>query len=278
MITVQLAEPRHVPQMTALWCSVFGDSETFVRAFYACEAMHARALIALDGGTVAGIAHLLPVTVRTEEGSRAAEYLYACAVLPAYRCRGIFRQMLTEIKARCTEKRCPLILIPGGQSLFAYYEAQGFIRVPVRSEVMFTPRTASAPEAEFEELTPELYHRIRAKSPEASACRVLWSPGQLAFLTEDQVQSGGFAYAVRIGGETAAVLGSRQGDALYLTELAAPARLRDAVLSALAAYFPCEHITYRTEPGAPDGTQRFGMMLPLPDFCPESLYFPIDLI
>ncbi len=278
MITVQIAEKRFFPQMTAIWCGVFGDSEAFVRAFYACDAMQTLALIAREGETVAGIVHMLPVTVQTPAGSRSAYYFYAGAVLPAYRGRGIFRQLCTLMTDICVREKAFGVMVPAEASLFPYYAAFGYQTVPFCSEAVFTPHQSCAQRADFSPLTPELYHRLRAQYPETAAARIEWSTGQLAFIIADQVQSGGFAYAVRIGGETAAVLGSRQGDALYLTELAAPAALRDAVLSALAANFRCERIIYRANPGAPDGTQRFGMMLPLSGFSPESVYFPIDLI
>ena len=278
MITVQIAEKCFFPQMTAVWCDVFGEGPAFVQALYASDAMQTLALTALDGDTVVGIDHLLPVTVQTPAGSRSAYYLYAGAVLPAYRSRGIFRQLCTLMTDICVREKAFGVMVPAEASLFPYYAAFGYQPVPVCSEAVFTPHQSCTQRADISPLTPELYHRLRAQYPETAAARIEWSTEQLAFIIADQVQSGGFAYAVRIGGETAAVLGSRQGDALYLTELAAPAALRDAVLSALAAYFHCENITYRTEPGAPGGTQRLGMMLTLPDLCPESVYFPIDLI
>ena len=147
MITVQIAEKRFFPQMTAVWCDVFGDSETFVQAFYACEAMQTLALTALDGDTVVGIDHLLPVTVQTPAGSRSAYYLYAGAVLPAYRSRGIFRQLCTLMTDICVREKAFGVMVPAEASLFPYYAAFGYQPVPVCSEAVCPRHEGACPRA-----------------------------------------------------------------------------------------------------------------------------------
>lgn len=82
MITYQQAQKEHLPQMTALWCSVYGDRREYTEAFYAHWFGKCICMTALDGTHIAGILHLLPAVLQRKSLRDTAMQ----ALLHSFRC------------------------------------------------------------------------------------------------------------------------------------------------------------------------------------------------
>ena len=278
MIVIRRAQPQHIPQMVRLWCSSFGDSEQFVQSFYEYWFPRSITFAALDGSTVAGIVHRLPITVRMHGQSRKAYYLYAGGVDPDYRHRGIFRALLAEIFTICRRENRPAFQIPAEESLVPYYKSIGFRPLPVCREAKLDPPAQTDAEAVFTPLTAERFHALRRQAADRLSCAAEWDTEALSYILRDHCAAGGFAYAVNTGGTEAAVLGRQHGDTLYLTELTASAAQRGIIAGALCQRFSCAEVICRIPPEDTEGSLRCGMFYPLPDFAPEQCYLPIDLL
>lgn len=274
MITYQQAQKEHLPQMTALWCSVYGDRREYTEAFYAHWFGKCICMTALDGTHVAGILHLLPAVLQRNGRIDAAYYLYAGAVEPAYRCRGIYANLLRMICKRSAEEQRTVLGIPAEASLFPYYARFGFRPLPVYSTETVRKRGEAPQERPvMTELTAEQYARMAAGLPSA----MLWDKDGLEYAFFEIRECGGFAKRFMLRGAECAALGSCADNTLYLRSLIAPESLRDAAMQALLHSFRCETLICRIPPDA-DSAQEKGMICGQHAADTGSVFIPLDLL
>ena len=274
MITYQQAEARHIPQMTALWCSVFGDRREYADAFYAHWFGKCICMTALDGTHVAGILHLLPAVLQRYGRKDAVYYLYAGAVEPAYRCRGIYADLLRMLCKRSAEEQRTVLGIPAEASLFPYYARFGFRPLPVYSTETVRKQGEAPPELPaMTELSAEQYSRMTAGLPPA----MLWDKDGLEYALFEIRECGGFAKQFMLRGAECAALGYCTGSTLHLRSFIAPDHLRDAALQTLLHSFHCETLICRIPPEA-DTPQETGMIYAPHAEDTGSVFIPLDLL
>lgn len=112
-----------IPGLRLLWKEAFDDTDAFLDGFFASGFAPERCLCADDGGTVAAALYWF----RCSCGDRKIAYIYALATKESHRGRGIARALLektaTVLKAQGFSG---MLLVPGGQELFAMYRKLGF--------------------------------------------------------------------------------------------------------------------------------------------------------
>ena len=109
--------------MKKLWAEVFGDPEDLIDDFFATLYAPGRALLALEGNALLGCVYLLPgAALVSGSGEReSAVYFYALAVTPTRRGEGIGAALTAQSAALCREAGAALCLMPGEESLRAWY-------------------------------------------------------------------------------------------------------------------------------------------------------------
>lgn len=115
-------EERDTAALSALWTEVFGDESSVPESFLARLPELGGGLTAQLGGQLVGMVFLVTdFTLCTPAPQRIA-YLYALAVHPAFRSRGIARELCLRAREIAQELDAVLLLEPAEPSLFAYYE------------------------------------------------------------------------------------------------------------------------------------------------------------
>lgn len=278
MIHFQSAVPAQIPQLAALWHDTFGDAPAYIAHFYRQWIRRAVILTALDGADTVGMLHLLPLTgCRSGMTETPAYYYYAGAVRPAYRGQGIFSTLLRQADDLGRTQQADLLMVPASPSLFRFYAQRGFRELPYYSTVTAERRPEAPLSVTFSALTPAAYAACRKRYFSALPYSGFWDADALGFAADDLRECGGFAHILTVSGEECAVLGIRQDDTLNLTELAAPEPLRDILFQALLHRFGCSRLHCRV-PVRPELPCRCGMILPYGGECPETCWFPLDLL
>ena len=95
-----------IPEMSALWQAVFGDSEALVNSFLELLPDMGTAAVAEVNGSIVGAAYAVTgmELVSADGKARTCGYIYAVAVAPEYRGSGIGRA-LTERSAELARAR-----------------------------------------------------------------------------------------------------------------------------------------------------------------------------
>ncbi|MBO5778961.1 MAG: GNAT family N-acetyltransferase [Clostridia bacterium] len=189
--------PADLPALQALWQQVFGDPPAFTGRFYETFGADA-AIVAEEDEKVVAMIHPLPVALAQNGTYSFGVYIYALATAPDYRGRGIASRLLTEAEtAPLTASTLALeagltnrsgntpafsLLIPGEESLFAYYRSRGYDR----GAQVISHEAESYPEQlcqgrGFEPifLKPEPFYTFSRRIPEPVPPpmeRALWKP------------------------------------------------------------------------------------------------------
>ena len=229
------------PALIRLWCRVFEDPEALPAAFLRLLPELGGGVAAFADGELAGAAYI--VTALTV-GARRAAYLYAVAVHPAYRGRGLGRALTREAAALGRRRGADFVCtLPAGESLYGWYERLLGTRCALyRREERFParPGCAAAPiapadfNARREALLAGLAHlglSEAAAALERVVCRAF----------------GGDLYAVGDG----ICAAYRQGAEACVRELLCPdLTLRRAYAESVGAAMGCESVVLLS-PGTP---------------------------
>ena len=114
-----------IPEMSALWQAVFGDSEGLVNSFLQLLPDMGTAVVAEVNGKIAGAAYAVTgmELVSASGKVQTCGYIYAVAVAPEFRGSGIGRA-LTERSAELARARGAEVIctLPAEESLYAWYK------------------------------------------------------------------------------------------------------------------------------------------------------------
>lgn len=114
-----------IPEMSALWQAVFGDSAALVNSFLRLLPDMGTAAVAEINGVIAGAAYAVTGMELVSGSGRAQTcgYIYAVAVAPEFRGGGIGRA-LTERSAELARARGAEVIctLPAEESLYAWYK------------------------------------------------------------------------------------------------------------------------------------------------------------
>lgn len=187
-----------LPSLQSLWQEVFGDPPAFTGRFYETFGSDC-ALVAEEGEKVVAMIHPLPVALAQNGKYSFGVYIYALATAPHYRGRGIASALLQAaetapfatpptlgdarlVELTGMESQIPAfsLLIPGEDSLFAYYRARGYIRdaqVVSREAETYEKQLWKGTEGQPIFLKPEPFYAFSRRIPEPvppPVDRALW--------------------------------------------------------------------------------------------------------
>ena len=252
--------PADTAELAALWHRVFGDPEALALAFLKDLPALGGGVCAEEAGKLLGAAYA--VTDFTLGRDRAA-YIYAVAVLPEARGRGL-GMALTKAAAELGRALGAAIVctLPANEGLYPWYERLIGVRCALyRSE----ERCESAPGAAVSSIGPGEYG-LRREALLAALPHV--QPGQAALRYEKENCRcfGGDLYA--LGGGIAAA--SVDGEEALIRELLCPEGTdRRALAAALGHSLGTERVLLLSS--AREGTPYLAADRPLPPGCVWNL-------
>lgn len=115
--------PRHMHQQRRLWQDAFGDPDAFLDCFYGTAYSPDRCLCIFDGDQIAAVLYWIDCALEEQK----LAYIYAVVTAPAYRGRGLCRQLMAHTHALLSARGyvCS-ILVPQKESLRAMYAGMGY--------------------------------------------------------------------------------------------------------------------------------------------------------
>ena len=235
-----------IPEMSALWQAVFGDSEGLVNSFLQLLPDMGTAAVAEVNGKIAGAAYAVTgmELVSASGKVQTCGYIYAVAVAPEFRGSGIGRA-LTERSAELARDRGAEIIctLPAEESLYAWYKTIIGTECALHRQRFEVESAAAAP---VQSLTAAEYGQ-RREALLKDRCHLRPSHTTLEFQHRFCEELGGGLYACG-GGICAAYI---EDGAAVIKELTAPDGTDAASIAASI--------------GAALGTKRAVYYLPAPD-------------
>ncbi len=244
-----------IPEMSALWQAVFGDSEALVNSFLELLPGMGTAAVAEVNGKIAGAAYAVTgMELAGANGkTQTCGYIYAVAVAPEFRGGGLGRA-LTERSAELARARGAEVIctLPAEESLYAWYKTILGTECALHRQRLEVESAAAAPVLSL--ITAEYGHRREALLKDR--CHLRPAHTTLEFQCRFCEELGGGLYSCG-GGICAAYL---EDGAAVIKELIAPDGTDAAAVAASI--------------GAELGTARAVYYLPAPDGEPYLAAIP----
>lgn len=159
---IRFADTADFPAVRQLWETCFPDEGGFNDYFFAHIFSSEHTLLLLAQDTLCAMVQMLPCTLRTPAGSRAATYIYGACTAPAMRKRGYMAELLQHtFTLDRAAGRVASILIPQEAWLFGFYEKFGYQPAFYVHEGCFTAASAHA-DAACRRMTEEDIPALRA--------------------------------------------------------------------------------------------------------------------
>ena len=239
---------NQIPQLKALWKQAFGDTEEEIDYFFQKGFSVNRCLCAVIDEQVAAALYWFDCTV----WNKKVAYLYAIATEKSFQRRGITKALIAHTHNHLQSLGyAGTILVPGEESLFAFYEGIGY--APFGGIREFSCQKANAPIA-LSEISRETYAALRKN----------YLP-QGGVLQEDALLDclDGF-----YSGEDFICIATPRGEQLFAPEILGNAEKAPHILTALGF----AQGLFRT----PGSQQKFAMFCPFTD-TPTPTYFGLAL-
>ena len=245
-----------ISDLRSLWKEAFGDSDQFLDCFFATAYSVERCLCITEKGEVAAALYWFDSAC---DGRRLA-YVYAVATRVSHRGKGLCRRLMEQTHRQLAALGYEgVVLVPGENSLFNYYEGLGYRPC---SEISELHVCGEEPPAELRRVGKSEYAELRrALLPRGG---VIQENESLDFLA---------TYAEFYSGKDFLLAASRTGDGLRGIELLGNADAAPFIVSALG----CAEGEFRMPPSSAWGNEkrRFAMFLPLKERAEPPTYLGI---
>lgn len=205
-----------IPDIRALWKQCFGDNDAFLDAFFAHRYRADDMLVCVeDDEELVAMLCLFPLTLHTPAGAMRARYIYAVATAEAWRGLGISHTLMQAALARMHEDGEDVaILVPASDSLFGFYQKQGFAPLFSLQRWETNPCDFPRPKGTAQPCSLEAHFRLRNAAFATAGAFAAWDTQALAYIHLGVLQEGGQVLHLQQGDkEGCAVVVPRQGSA-----------------------------------------------------------------
>lgn len=262
--------PRNdeLPALLHIWESAFGDDD--MDAFFAFYADSCRRAAVVDDTPVAAGYLLHAGNLICDGQATPCAMIYAVAVLPEFRNRGLGAGIVSELISAGREAGYPaIVLCPSEDSLFEFYGSRAGFHdwFSIVERALACPSPLD-PQPGLCEISPEEYCSLR----EDLLCRTPHIETDVRALSYQSLlcrQHGGGLFRIDApDGVSCAVIERQPGGTVWVKELLTPEVIvtdsaLSIALSALAPVFPASEYIVRTlavQNDARPGSRRFGML------------------
>ena len=122
-MNIDMPLAHQLPELRALWKEAFGDTDTFLDAFFETAFSADRCRCVTLDGKVAAVLYWFGC----EYEEQPIAYIYAVATLSAYRGQGLCHKLLENTHEHLAKLGyVGAILVPGSEGLFRLYESMGY--------------------------------------------------------------------------------------------------------------------------------------------------------
>lgn len=217
---IRFGQTEDIPELKKLWKECFADEDAYIDAFFYAVYQGKHVLAVQENGALIGASFFLPGSIYIEESWQQIRYVYALAVYPQYRGRGIAGRLLQEASEIY---KAPFIAEPAEESLVAgFYEPLGFSKTFYLSKKQtalpqYDIQAAQSQAFHIQPADAEAYGRIRDERFKKYGY-VRWPKEHLAFALSEHRANGGDALLVTGEDREDILLYYTEGSKAFVTE------------------------------------------------------------
>lgn len=236
---IRLAAKEDKPSLRQIWAECFGDSEDYINLFFERRFLTVPTYVCEEQQEIVSMVTLIPGQVKSPEEHYKVQYVYALATKKTQQKKGYASKLLAYVVAHPMEKGALTILVPADNTLFSYYERQGFHTVGYKNTIVVSKEQllnekTSQVMISYAELTPETYYQLRQKAFRDIGY-LEWDTASLSYLLEEYRYCQGTAVMANVEGISGILLFYLDSDSqtLFVKETTLPEPQLFMVLSEL---------------------------------------------
>lgn len=197
---IQYGDQTKIPQLKKLWKVCFADEDAYIDDFFTAMYQNEHVLLEEENGVLMGASFFLPGEIWLEQPETAGSwqpvrYVYALAVYPQYRGKGIAARLLQTARRLYD---APLIAEPAEEGLIqGFYEPHGFVKnFYLKKHAVEIPhydvKAAQTDSWQWTPVNAAQYRRIRDAHFQKHGY-ISWPQRHIAFAIQQHSNNGGGA-------------------------------------------------------------------------------------
>ena len=215
MFTITHADNTHIPKLKLIWKTCFGDSNEYIDFFFDNCFPHAKCVVLLCDKLPIGAMYLMDIKADEYALQKNGYYVYAVAILPEYRGRGLFKKMHDALAGYLTSQNMFSALCPANEKLCRYYAGLGYVENSFVTEMITTPSSVNK-SYHISDLEVETF---KQKSEIAFGVSYInWEDTMLSYILLENSFCGGFNLVLKSEKTECFVIGKADDSSLYITE------------------------------------------------------------
>ncbi len=131
---IRFALPSETAYTREIWKCCFGDTDSFLDAFFQNMYASSQTLVCLDAGRPVGSLQFRPRTLLVEGNPIESVYIGGVGVLPAFRSRGIASKMLKTAHEIAKERNLLFPFLAPAPGRFSFYRQLGYASLTTLSD------------------------------------------------------------------------------------------------------------------------------------------------
>ena len=264
---ILFASDNYIEQIKKLWKQAFDDTDESTNFYFSHIHKNENMIIDVENGIVRGMLTMHSVELWQNGKCTPARYIYGVATHNDFRSQGISTRLLEYAHGYMREQNVKIsLLVPASTELFNFYEKRRYVRAVYLSEKTFLKENINAPEFLYtcDVCDAKDYYAIRKKAFKNSEPFIAWGKDELSKVMEYARFCGGEFYKISTGKAQAAVYASREGDAVYVREIACDDMSVECVISVLCDMYGADKYVVRALQDGDVGSE-YAMMCNLKD-------------
>lgn len=233
---IQEDNGRNIPGLKKIFSVCFSDTDEYIDMFFEKRYSKERCICAYWDNALAGAAHLIPFTYN----GKKCYMLYAVGVLPEYRNKGLFRDIIEYIKQKADKNNWGLALCPANDNIKRIYEKLGFKDTFYLKKSYFKGDKTKA--KGLKELSSSQFAECRKYLGRTDIA--LWDKKSLEYVMSENIFCGGTNSLFEYEGKKYSVVHFLKDGIITVAETTLPKKDRQLLANELSFYYDKETVVF----------------------------------
>ncbi len=244
---IRFADSSMTTALKEIWQEAFGDSRAYTDFVYANLFAPDNTLVWVADNQPVAMMTLLPATIHTAAGPRAARYVYGVATRRSHRGQGLSSALIRRANDLADQRDEAMVLVPSEAGLFHFYQKNGY-------HTAFYYKQLVLEKEQLDTYSHESYPTYEPDARQYKALRdacygrhgyLCWDEHAIDYRLRENTFAGGRCAVLTHNGDEYLVLYHIADGTLFVKETTLSERNILPVLSGLAAEFGCDRVQAR---------------------------------
>lgn len=235
---IRKSTKEDILSLKKIWSSCFEDTNDYIEFFFNSCPFSDSCYVYLVGEKIVAMLFMFPIKICKGETLYNGSYIYSAATLPAYRNKGIMRDLLEYCyNLELNNGGQFTILLPSNENLYGFYKKLGYETSFFYSnkEIKITKNN----NIQIEKLIFDDFYNLRLNLIKKDFMLAFWDKKMLKYILNEWLISGGQAYKILDG----YALCTRNNTQVFVNEIYSKSKNCIDILSAIANIYDTDELT-----------------------------------